>query len=410
MPAVPIRCSVARDARSLTPRGSSSRLAHEDDVKILRWREKYDRIPEDTKDPGLRQAKKALKKKMPTRRTGQQYWTEAQFDKLRQSPPGQLQSRGPLPWRLLAYMLDVSPEIAPIRLLVSKRLMPPKWLDVALRSLDQMLLTLWTAGYVTLEPHPPLDAPAAPGSAPPTTDPPAPYQPQRAIATPELQKLLLLRGVNPLYGVFVIHQLGIADMAERLQAMESILEMPPSVARFVRVPPHEELPPGPLATTRLDVQLLHLGLATPEELGAGEAEDEEAADRHRRFYEEERPRVLTLADKLRRLFDHDFPGVSDVRTFPVWVAGELLEFGGDFDKYIVGKRLQRQEGVIFRHLLRLILLVAEFAQFAPPDVSLQDWRAELLPLRDRLIETCRRVDITSVDEVLQQADLSETPA
>ena len=44
--------------------------------------------------------------------------------------------------------------------------------------------------------------------------------------------------------------------------------------------------------------------------------------------------MLTLADKLRRLFDHDFPGVSEVRTFPVWAAGELLEFGGDFNKYI----------------------------------------------------------------------------
>ena len=43
-------------------------LAHEDDVKIARWREKYDQIPEDTKDPGLMKAKKALKKKMPTRR------------------------------------------------------------------------------------------------------------------------------------------------------------------------------------------------------------------------------------------------------------------------------------------------------------------------------------------------------
>ena len=30
-------------------------LAHEDDVKITRWKEKYDQIPEDTKDPGLAQ-------------------------------------------------------------------------------------------------------------------------------------------------------------------------------------------------------------------------------------------------------------------------------------------------------------------------------------------------------------------
>ncbi len=104
-------------------------LAHEDDVKILRWREKYDQIPEDTKDPKLRQAKKALERKMPTRRSGQQYWTEGQFNKLRSSPPGQLQSRGPIPWRLLAYMLDVSPEVAPIRELIGKRLMPPKRIE-----------------------------------------------------------------------------------------------------------------------------------------------------------------------------------------------------------------------------------------------------------------------------------------
>ena len=33
-------------------------LAHEDDVKLLRWKEKYDQIPEDTRDPGLIRAKK----------------------------------------------------------------------------------------------------------------------------------------------------------------------------------------------------------------------------------------------------------------------------------------------------------------------------------------------------------------
>ena len=86
-------------------------LAHEDDVKIARWREKYDQIPEDTKDPGLMKAKKALKKKMPTRRSNEQYWNEAQFNKLCAAPPGNLYSRGPLPWRLLVYMLDASPEV-----------------------------------------------------------------------------------------------------------------------------------------------------------------------------------------------------------------------------------------------------------------------------------------------------------
>src|SRR5262249_45720315 len=48
-------------------RGYVFALAHEDDVKILRWKEKYDQIPENAKDPALIKAKKALKKKKPTR-------------------------------------------------------------------------------------------------------------------------------------------------------------------------------------------------------------------------------------------------------------------------------------------------------------------------------------------------------
>ena len=108
-------------------------LAHEDDVKIARWREKYDQIPEDTKDPGLMKAKKALKKKMPTRRANEQYWNEAQFNKLCAAPPGNLYSRGPLPWRLLAYMLDASPEVDIIRRLVGKRLMDPGRIEAGQR-------------------------------------------------------------------------------------------------------------------------------------------------------------------------------------------------------------------------------------------------------------------------------------
>ena len=51
--------------------------------------------------------------------------------------------------------------------------------------------------------------------------------------------------------------------------MESVLELPGSVAHFVRVPKQDELPPGPLATLRLDPQLLQLGLATPEDFLGG---------------------------------------------------------------------------------------------------------------------------------------------
>src|SRR5438045_5245876 len=40
-------------------------LAHEDDVKLARWKLKYDSIPEDTHDPGLMQPQKALLTQKP---------------------------------------------------------------------------------------------------------------------------------------------------------------------------------------------------------------------------------------------------------------------------------------------------------------------------------------------------------
>lgn len=129
-------------------------LPHEDDVRILRWKEKFDQIPEDTRDPQLIQAKKALKKKQPTRSPGRQYWSEPQFEKLRQAAPRHLQSQGPVPWRLLAYLLRASPEIDRIRALARIRLQPPKELERAEDELDRMLLTLHHAGVVRLDPPP----------------------------------------------------------------------------------------------------------------------------------------------------------------------------------------------------------------------------------------------------------------
>jgi hypothetical protein len=141
-----------------------------------------------------------------------------------------------------------------------------------------------------------------------------------------------------------------------------------------------------------------LGLASPEELSGADNDED---DRHRLF-REDKVWVLALADKLRRLFDHDFPGVHGVFTTSVWAAGELLEFGGDFNQYVTSKGLQKQEGVVFRHLLRLILLVGEFAQLTPAEIEAQEWRADLFEIRDKLIRSCHDVDPTSTDKVLEE--------
>ena len=56
------------------------------------------------------------------------------------------------------------------------------------------------------------------------------------------------------------------------------------------------------------------------------------------------------------LFDATHPDVLDVNTTPVWAAGELLALGGNFNTFITSKDLAKQEGLIFRHCLRLILM------------------------------------------------------
>ena len=114
------------------------------------------------------------------------------------------------------------------------------------------------------------------------------------------------------------------------------------------------------------------------------------------------PRPLALGEKLRRLFDYDFPGVHDVYTRSVWVVSELLQFDGDFNKYILAHGLQKQEGMLFRHVLRFILLLNEISGIAPENTTPEDWEIPLDAIGERLIAACRKVDPESTDEVLQE--------
>jgi hypothetical protein len=219
-----------------------------------------------------------------------------------------------------------------------------------------------------------------------------------ATPTPALDKLLVFRSVHPLYGAFLVDQLGIADRSERLQALESVLEVPRPLLRHLRVPWADDLPPGPLATTRLDPELVRRGLITAH-VPPGEGEDEE--DEGGGFWGDEKEYPPTLAEKLRLLFDALYPEVADVSTQSVWAAGELLRFGGEFNKYVQSRDLVKQEGIVFRHLLRLILLLGEFAQVCPPDTTPEAWQGDLRDVADQLTASCRQVDPTSTDEAIQ---------
>jgi hypothetical protein len=219
-----------------------------------------------------------------------------------------------------------------------------------------------------------------------------------------------------------------------------VLELPRPVLKHVRVPRPDELPPGPLSEC-LDSELIRRGLiAAP--LPPGDDEDDDGGD-------DEPPPLPPLADKLRLLFDAELPGVHSLHTQAVWAAGRVLEFGGKFDNFIKSYDLVKQEGLVFRHLLRLILLCAEFdaalqtaaaadatlsaaapgatLRAAAPDAALPvaapadaapsvawpsdaadsagastDWRDALRDWSDRFTATCRDVDPDSTDKLIEE--------
>jgi hypothetical protein len=214
------------------------------------------------------------------------------------------------------------------------------------------------------------------------------------VPTDKLTQLLAFRAVHPLYGAFLVEHLGLASRDERVQIFESVLELPRPLLKFTRVP--WDFTPGPLQTERLDAELLRRGLIKPE---LPKAEGEEDEDEFIPW--EDRPPVL--ADKVRLLFDATHPDVLDVSTTAVWAAGEVLAFGGNFNAFITHKDLAKQEGIIFRHLLRMILLTEEFAALTPPQMDPADWQAELKDIADKLTEACRQVDPTSTDKTIKNA-------
>jgi hypothetical protein len=333
---------------------------------------------------------------------------------------------------MLAYMLQLSPDVDRLRQLVRKRLMEPARLDLGERQLHGMLLSLHAAGVVRLEPEPPQisatsePAPAAEEPAAPKLTPmarlivealaaerkargeePLPqvrgletqpekveYRPERAHPTARMNEFFLFRSVNPLYALFLLDQFPLADENEFQQALESVLELPRSLLRHVRVPPPDRLPPGPLAREKVDVELVARGL-----IAAGDLYPQFDPD----IPFEERKYAPPLADKLRMLFDSEFPQVHGVTVTPAWVTPNILLFGGDFQKYIAGHDLAKQEGLIFRHLLRLILLLGEFSQVTPPGLDGEEWRTRLRTLADRLTAACRAVDPQSTEYALTHA-------
>lgn len=363
-------------------RGFVLALAPEEEIKLLRRKRRLESIPARARKSAFRQARKSLTRKMRSRKRGRPFWDRSQFRRLVAARPAALASRGPLPWRYLAYLLKRSPQVDEVRTMVRKRLLSARAAQSAQGALNEMLLTLRLGGYVTLDPEPP-----------PQDEISTDYRPVLAQATLRLDRLLAFRGINPLYGDFLSEMLPKGSRSERIQALESVLELSGAVARAVPVPESRRLDPGPLETTCLDPELVRLGPTG----------DTRSTLRQQLLEAGPGP---TLAAKLRLVFDGRLPQVTQLKVRPVWAAGDLLDLEGNFNRFVHSRGLVRQEGILFRHMLRLALLCGEFA-------ALPNWDAacgcDLEEVELALRRSCRRIDPESTDRFLERSGGFQPP-
>lgn len=339
-------------------------VAHEDDVKIFKWKKRYDQIDPNSKDPGIMRMRKELERRRPTRRKTEQYWTEGQLRSLIQAGPAKLFSRSMIPYSMLIFLLTKTGELRSVREFLSKRFAGAERVQSFQAQLEVMVGNLAALGYLTRSED---------GEHVTLCDP--------------IRKLLQFRSVDPLFGAFAVEQLAYANFEEKVLALDSMLEMPPVIERKVRVP---DLLPGPLQTQVLEPLMIQMGLtAAPAE---GPVEDEERWDDG---FDEDQPRRPSMPEMLKMVFEARLPVPENVFIQPKWVTGGAIEFDGEFFKFVRARDLVKQEGLVLRHLLRVIILAGEMLTMTDdPEYS---------RIVELVTKTCRRVEPDYTERFLAEA-------
>jgi superfamily II DNA/RNA helicase len=342
-------------------------LAHEDDARLAKWRKKYDQINPNSKDPGIMRVRKELERKRPTRRKTEQYWSEGQFQQLIQAGPANLFSRSMIPYPVLIYLLTKTGTLGAVRSFLSKRFNTAERNAKFQEQLDFMIGNLAGLGYLTRAE----DA-------------------DHVTLHDNIRQLLEFRSIDPLYGRFLVEQLVRSNFDEKMLALESVLQVPPVIERHLRIP---DLPPGPLQTEVLAPLLIQMGVTAARTAGAEGVEDDEPEEG---FEEEEDQRPPTFPEMLKIVFESRLAAPEPVFVQPKWVGGGVLEMDCDFYKFVRNRNLVKQEGLILRHLLRLVILAGEFfAQTEDPDYQ---------RISDTATRACHRVDPRYTDRFLEQAE------
>ena len=356
-------------------RGYVYAMAHEDDIRIARWRARYDRIDPHSRDPGLIRARKNLERKKPSRRRTQQYWSEGQFRDLIQAGPGKLYARSMIPYQVLVFLITRSGLLSDATEFLSRRFNTPERVEGFLRQLGFMVDNLTALGYLVRS-----------------------EDGAHVTLSDQMSRLLTFRSIDPLYGAFLVGRLTTANMQERVMALESVLPLPPAIARRVSPPP--TLEPGPLETNQLLPQLIAMGAITADRAGGAAAPENDSIARRDgdRWNDDDALPDPTFPEMLKMVFDDRLPAPEPIEVSNIWVAGELAQSDGDFHAFIRNADLVKQEGLILRHLLRLVILAGEFHSW-DGDPSYQE-------IAQAATRTCQQVDKRYTDRFLAQQDAS----
>ncbi len=428
-------------------------VAHDDDVKIRKWKERYDKIDPNSKDPGLMRMRKEMEKKRPTRRKTEQYWGEGQFKTLIEAGAAKLQSRAMIPYSVLIFQLTRQGNLPEVRRFLGKRFNTADQLEKFQLQLDFMLSNLASLGYISgegllpaedaagtaessdgaderrVEPVQPQsetlpegasrDAPhelsatakaimakraaaaAAAGGANAEKPEPPRFRATHVTLNESIWKLLHFRSVDPLYGAFLCETLLRANDDEKMLALESVLETPPQIARRGRLP--WDLPKGPLQEYELEPLMIAMGVALE---GQGQGGDEEGEEEEGPRLDERRhdwlardptvQRPPNFPEMLKLAFEARLAAPEPVFVQPKWLAGAAFsEFDCEFFQFVKARDLIKQEGLILRHFLRLAILAGEFRTYTD-DPTYEE-------IAERAVKTCQRVDAAYTAHFLEEA-------
>ncbi|MGE3180818.1 MAG: DEAD/DEAH box helicase [Phycisphaerae bacterium] len=353
-------------------------VAHDDDVKINKWKEKYDKIDPNSKDPGIMRARKDLERKKPSRRKTEQYWTEGQFKTLIEAGPAKLLSRSMIPYSVLIFQMTRDNDLRRIREILAKRFNSLEHIEKFQKQLEFMIDNLAALGYIT--------RPAGDDT--------------HVVLDESIYKLLTFRSVDPLYGAYLCKTLAPADDREKLVTLESVLEMPWPIVRKTRIP--RDFPKGPLQENEIEPLMRAMGVKLDFE-----KTDEEQDEQRRHGWLADDPDAEeyppTFPEMLKIAFEAKLAAPEPVFVQPKWLAGAAFDdFNREFFKFVKSRDLVKQEGLVLRHLLRLAILAGEFFTFTE-DPS-------YVTFSESATDTCRRVDEKYTDHFLAEAEATKQAA